>query len=860
MPKLLNINTLFVVVIALLISVGCTPVSIPSIKPIADSGEISNEEVRSIIKTPPGTGSKLKAAYSPFPADKVTMPKAGDKSVYGFTVTEDLEIAYQAYLSGDGDKAIAALDKAAVEAEDPGLQWQVSFFKAQVLLMMGKGADAELELESCAKKEAAYLGYDLNTIALRGEIKVWLEDFDGAVREFAKVIRAIGTWELPISYMSFPTNREHLYALATAKIRAYTALTGVYMLQEDYEAAYIWAQETERLANNVHFVNNHPLYGAGDSVHADSYYGRALNLSFFASASLAVNKNMEKAEELFKSANSFYDAFGYTVGKVNTATFRARIFNKLGIHELCYDAGQEAMKMAIERNLPDYVWRIGILTGKTLLELGDQKAAEKAFRQAQSSVELISGSLSSDHSKTRFGVGKDDITYHLAKIDIQNANWNLLFEDLERGRARSFVDMLRNRPIIKNRQQELMTRISDIDAEIRGIRLKNLSPGKPDPTMLDHEKSLINKRIGLVSDLRQKDPGLADLVSVSTTGLSEVQGQLGDGEAIAYFIPSKNDEKIQFLKIEKDQIELIDLFATYGEIREKIDSFANAFFEYDDDIDRGIFLKEREQEAEEEISPDYVIGALKQAFQIEEWGVRKNLYIVPTGILHFMPWGALDTSYPISTLPTGDWLVRNKGAALISESVTIVGDPEFGGELPQLPGAREEAISLGQLFKVQPLIGKQATVEKLREESKKTARVLHFATHGKYDPFRPLDSALYLTNGNKSLALTAKSLYEQPITANLVVLSACETGLGKTISGDDLLGLTRSFYLGGANSVLSSLWEIDDAGTKDFMLKFHEIAARGDYGKAWLEAKSYVKEKGYDASVYAAFNLSGAVR
>ena len=115
-----------------------------------------------------------------------------------------------------------------------------------------------------------------------------------------------------------------------------------------------------------------------------------------------------------------------------------------------------------------------------------------------------------------------------------------------------------------------------------------------------------------------------------------------------------------------------------------------------------------------------------------------------------------------------------------------------------------------------------------------------------------------MTADGKAVALTASRIFEDPLPAKLVILSGCETGLGKTIAGDDLLGLTRSFYLGGAVSTLSSLWQIEDVGTMAFMEKFHQLAVDGDYGKAWLGARNHVKGLGYPASVYAAFVLGGA--
>ncbi|MBC8373671.1 MAG: hypothetical protein H8E53_08765, partial [Planctomycetes bacterium] len=99
----------------------------------------------------------------------------------------------------------------------------------------------------------------------------------------------------------------------------------------------------------MHFVTNHPLYGAGDILHADSYYGRAMNLAFLASAILAVEKNFEKSDQLFKDALKYFEALNYIPGQVIIKALQARIYNRLGLHDKCYSMGQAAMELAVER-------------------------------------------------------------------------------------------------------------------------------------------------------------------------------------------------------------------------------------------------------------------------------------------------------------------------------------------------------------------------------------------------------------------------------------------------------------------------------------------------------------------------------
>ncbi len=847
----------FALLATLLLTLGsCSTVTVPEYAGKPQATELSEAEIEQLVSKPPSPPETKTALYSPIPAKPVEMPRTGDTTPLGVKVTKELAFAFDSYLGGDGEKALSGLSGLSKSSSDPAVLWQASFLKAQILLMMGRAAAAEEVLESTARLEKAHFGSDLNTLALKGEVKIWLEDYDGALKDFAQIVKTIGTWELPIQFSSFPTNRQSLYYLTTAKLRAYTGIAGVFIFKEDYLKALAWSKEAERLFNNSHFVVNHPLYGMNDEAHADNYYGRAMNLTFLASATLAVTGDIDAAEKLFQKADGFYEALGYTVGQVTVAALKARVFNRLGRHDLCYNAGQHAIKLAVEHGMPDYVWRVGVLSGMTLYEKGLINDAEHLFRQAQDAVDAISGNLSTDRAKIRFGVGKNDIIHHLARIDIRKQNWDMLFNDLERARARSFVDLLADQALTKNRESQLVSEIRSLESRILQQRLINMAPGAKDPTGIEKEKQLHKTRDKQVSILRQKDPEIADLISVRYSDLNEVQKGLKNGETLAYAIPGKRDDIVQFLMITSNSAAIKKLDITYENVSQMVENFAYAF-ELSEEF-RGIKLKSKKTYIDKPVTEETAIKDIQQAFNLSAWPVHKKLYIVPSADLYFLPWGVLETSFPVISLPTGSWINRKPQHIKQGREIVIIGDPDFGGELPQLPGARQEAIAVGTIYQETPLLGRQAREKNLRSRVGQGVGIIHLATHGVFRTANPLKSAIFLSADGKAAALTADKIYEEPLSARLVILSACETGLGKTIAGDDLLGLTRSFYLGGAVSTLSSLWQIDDEGTMAFMKKFHQLAIKGDYGKAWVEARDHVKALGYPASVYAAFILGGA--
>jgi len=105
-------------------------------------------------------------------------------------------------------------------------------------------------------------------------------------------------------------------------------------------------------------------------------------------------------------------------------------------------------------------------------------------------------------------------------------------------------------------------------------------------------------------------------------------------------------------------------------------------------------------------------------------------------------------------------------------------------------------------------------------------RIVHFATHGLLDDQHPELSGLVLSlvdeSGNsKDGFLRLNEIYNLRLTADLVVLSACQTGLGKEVRGEGLIGLTRGFMYAGARSVAASLWKVDDVATRELMKRFY---------------------------------------
>jgi len=112
-------------------------------------------------------------------------------------------------------------------------------------------------------------------------------------------------------------------------------------------------------------------------------------------------------------------------------------------------------------------------------------------------------------------------------------------------------------------------------------------------------------------------------------------------------------------------------------------------------------------------------------------------------------------------------------------------------------------------------------------------RAVHLACHGLVDAERPLRSSLAITpDAADDGLLEAHEILRTRIRADLVVLSACETGRGRIVAGEGLVGLSRAFMAAGAPRVVASLWKVDDRATAALMVRFYALWKGGGEGTA----------------------------
>ncbi len=213
---------------------------------------------------------------------------------------------------------------------------------------------------------------------------------------------------------------------------------------------------------------------------------------------------------------------------------------------------------------------------------------------------------------------------------------------------------------------------------------------------------------------------------------------------------------------------------------------------------------------------------------------------------------------------------RNREVLDNNKRALIVGNPTMPSltqpgakpvQLESLPGAEVEALNIAQMLDTEALTGDSATKAAILEQMPQ-ASIIHLATHGllgNYGGDIPGAIALAPTKQDSGF-LSASEIINLNLHAELVVLSACDTGRGE-ITGDGVVGLSRSILAAGASSIIVSLWRVPDEPTSELMQEFyHQLQQHSDQAQALRAAMLITIKKYPQPKNWAAFTLIGVTK
>jgi CHAT domain-containing protein len=493
----------------------------------------------------------------------------------------------------------------------------------------------------------------------------------------------------------------------------------------------------------------------------------------------------------------------------------------------------------------------------------------------------------------------------------------------ERSRARSMLDMLADADVRTGVDPKLIEREREITNTLnaKGARLLPLAATNPRAVALQQEiRDLESQYQDVEAAIRKNSPGYAALAQPSPLKVSQIQQQLLDEDTL--LLEYSLGEKRSYLwTVAKNDLHAWELPAR-GMIEAEVEQVTELLTARSVARRLEIPAERQKRIAEADASLAAAARELSRMVIGPAEGVLggKKLVIVPDGALQRLPFSMLPiggtaepliVSHEVVMLPSASALavLRQEVSARTpaSKTLAVFADPVFDRTDPRAGKAHDstppqsspeatrilehladagDGASAGLKISRLPYTAQEAdqilnvarsgaNLKAVGFEANRAAtisgqlsdyRYLHFATHGYLDTERPSLSALVLSqiderNQPEDGFLRVNDIYNMRLTAELVVLSACQTGLGKEVRGEGLMGLTRAFLYAGAPRVIVSLWNVNDRATADLMTSLYRGMLReGKSPSAALRAAQLEmrKQKRWESPYYwAAFVQHG---
>lgn len=519
-----------------------------------------------------------------------------------------------------------------------------------------------------------------------------------------------------------------------------------------------------------------------------------------------------------------------------------------------------------------------------------------------------------------------DVLMQLHKKDPSQGYDALALHASERARARSLLELLTeaNANIRQGVDPELLQRERTLQQKLDAVEQRRIElfsgqwTNKQVQTLEKETAELREDYRQVQEQIRRTSPRYAGLTQPQPLQLAEIQQQVLDDNTMLLEY-SLGEERSYLWAVTKTSITSYELPK-----RADIEAAAQSFYKLLNTPSYHLRGQRASLEVVQRASSTEAVSQLSQMLlkPVAEQLGNKRLLIVSDGALQYIPFSALPTpgtspeevvpllvNHEIINLPSastlaviredlGDRIPAPKTVAVLADPVFSADDQRVGARhaLPlQTPknidtlalsrAAREISITFNRLphtrteandiLKLAPAAEQMQALDFAANRATATNpqlsqyRIVHFATHGILNSVNPELSGVVLSLVDQKGApqngfLRLNDIFNLSLPAELVVLSACETGLGQDVKGEGLVGLTRGFMYAGAPRVVVSLWSVDDQGTSELMSRFYKkMLQDGVKPAAALRAAQIEmwQDKRWQAPYYwAAFTLQGEWR
>lgn len=487
---------------------------------------------------------------------------------------------------------------------------------------------------------------------------------------------------------------------------------------------------------------------------------------------------------------------------------------------------EEILAEAEANELPPLIARCLTALGLTAKAANDKENAEHYFRKAVSVIENLRAPLPSEDFRTAFFGDKLKPYNELAQICLENeSRVGEAFEYVEKSRSRSLLEMIQR----SGRDEEATgSNVLDMRNIMTALReeLNWLYNQLNRPTHKNTSRNLAETR-KLHETARERETEIAELARQlqlsqpqafsaehKSLNLADLQTYLGRDTVLVEFAEIDN-EFVAFVVTEND-LRVFPHLCRENEISELL---SRLYFQLE-----GLRSNPRALEAhfyELTLRTRQVLSELYDLLlrPLEKSIGLRRLVVSPHRALHYIPFHALYDGFgyvlesrEIAYVPSAGVLQN----CLEKPSRNLQSALFVGVSDKQIPFVNEEIKVLSAILPGEVLLNGDSTLTAIRNGAA-NKDILHLACHGQFRADNPLFSSLKLADS----WLTVRDVYSLRLDADLVVLSACETGLNRIAPGEELLGLARGFLSAGANSLVLSLWNVHDATTCDLMRHFY---------------------------------------
>lgn len=482
--------------------------------------------------------------------------------------------------------------------------------------------------------------------------------------------------------------------------------------------------------------------------------------------------------------------------------------------------------------------------GRNAMRRGDLDVAERNFGAAAAKIENSRGRLPADEFRISYLAANLEPYEGLVEVLLKKGDVKGAFAANERFRARSLAE---NSPTDDGKIEE-----SKLAAESAAVReelnwqYRRATSNAADSAI--RRASVLEKRLGELERKFASTHATSTGVRGEAIETASIRKKLGaESSLVEYF--EMNGRFSAFL-VDADGVDVIYLAATPVAVQNSLEKLHFHFgsLRYGGEA-MSVFAGQIKART------DACLGQLYKSLiePVRARSLGKNLIVVPSGVLHYVPFQALFDGaeyllekHIISYAPSAVvWLkLQNRKRKPVRRALLMAYADA------SIPLVDAEVESIRPLFEqAEILTGEAATFSAFRTNLK-GHDLIHLACHGTFRPDNPNFSSLHLADGR----VTVGDVIKNRIEAELVTLSACETGLSKVYAGNEILGLVRGFLAAGARSLVASLWNINDKTTTELMKEFYSHLQRGDAVAASLrQAQLSLIERGENPYNWAPF-------